>query len=165
MLGPSISHPVFLIQDGELVVNLDIGLSVASGYRTNSEFEIGEITKYAPHVDSQNGAVERNGIYEEVYAHEIGHANSFFTDFLTIFERYLYQYIVPHMSLWNENQINNNILQCYELAKHEWLPLSYAAANGATYGWFLNHKEWHYIGVTKEEYDGKLRDFNRWIKE
>ena len=44
---------------------------VKAAYRTNSEFEIGGITKYAPHVDSQNGAVERNGIYEEVYAHEI----------------------------------------------------------------------------------------------
>ncbi len=79
----------FIVSNGEVLVNLDISLSVASGLWRNDEFEDESRTGYRGHTESYNDSAFSNPVYEAVCAHERGHAISFFADFIPRFRKSL----------------------------------------------------------------------------
>ena len=142
--------------DGELTIHLLIGVSVGY-FAHDSDFYAGDVTEYKPHANAPNDSEVRNGVHEAVVAHEVGHASSFFGYFLPVFRNLLYQYVIPHYGMLTDIERSRWIGNYYNSAINSWLPYSYAAANGATYGWFVNNATWHYMG--------KEAGFDRWVKE
>ena len=136
----------FIVSNGEVLVNLDISLSVASGLWRNDEFEDGSRTGYRGHTESYNDSAFSNPVYEAVCAHERGHAISFFADFIPRFRKSLENAQVDRF-VSSPDRVLSLIAQCYLIAVSYYRPRANQMANSETYMWFLNHSEWRYEGA------------------
>ncbi len=160
ILGPkgefSFAYGGYELIDGELVVHLNVGLFFDTRYKRSEDFENGEMTAYLPHQGGASDSVMINGVYEAAVAHERCHAASFYNKFRAKFQQYLYLNVVPYLTISSAEQIDNAIRSWYSKSLTEWIPISGNAANGGTYGWFLNRLGWQYLK--------KENGFTWWVK-
>jgi hypothetical protein len=144
------------VDKGEVIININLSLMVDSGMRRNQDFLIGDITEYKEHTGANNDSSFNYPVYEAVCAHERGHAQCFFTDFIPYFRRMLEANKVDDY-VESRNKLMEVIASCYLSAVTYYKPKSNVNANRNTIMWFLNHSEWKFQGF----YNG----YRRWIKE
>ena len=144
------------VYEGEVMININLSLMVDSGMRRNQDFLIGDITEYKEHTGANNDSSFNYPVYEAVCAHERGHAQCFFTDFIPYFRRMLEANKVDDY-VESRNKLMEVIASCYLSAVTYYKPKSNVNANRNTLMWFLNHSEWKFQGF----YNG----YRRWIKE
>ena len=144
------------VYEGEVIININLSLMVDSGMRRNQDFLIGDITEYKEHTGANNDSSFNYPVYEAVCAHERGHAQCFFTDFIPYFRRMLEANKVDDY-VESPNKLKEVIASCYLSAVTYYKPKSNVNANRNTLMWFLNHSEWKFQGF----YNG----YRRWIKE
>ena len=145
------------VTGGEITIVLDVALNVSDGLRRNSEFAHGEVSKYRKHTGSNNDSRFEDGVFEAVCAHERGHAESFFSDFIPYLTELLMANDIDQYAKTGSSSVETIIVACYQSAVAHHKPISNEAANGWTYFWYATNKAWKYCGMSGS--------FDKWVKE
>lgn len=145
------------ITGNEITIILDVSLNVSAGLWRNSQFAYGDVSKYRKHTGSNNDSQFENGVFEAVCAHERGHAESFFSDFIPYLTQLLMARNIDQYAITGSSSVEAVIVACYQSAVEHHKPISNEAANSQTYLWYVLHDEW--------SHRGKSGGFDKWIKE
>ena len=152
----AVNDAYFYSDTNVLIVVIDLALFVSSALKRSSEFEAGEVSRYYPHMGATGDSGGDNSVYEAICAHELGHANCFFSK------------IIPDLSFTlstgaDEYKNNPSFLQSYVRQQFLYVTGLYTQqsglyANEAVYSWFAGNSEWKELNVDRT-------GWSSWVKK
>ena len=152
----AVNDAYFYSDTNVLIGVIDLALFVSSALKRSSEFEAGEVSRYYPHMGATGDSGGDNSVYEAICAHELGHANCFFSK------------IIPDLSFTlstraDEYKNNPSFLQSYVRQQFLYVTGLYTQqsglyANEAVYSWFAGNSEWKELNVDRT-------GWSSWVKK
>ena len=152
----AVNDAYFYSDTNVLIVVIDLALFVLSALKRSSEFEAGQVSRYYPHMGATGDSGGDNSVYEVICAHELGHANCFFSK------------IIPDLSFTlstgaDAYKNNPSFLQSYVRQQFLYVTGLYTQqsglyANEAVYSWFAGNSEWKELNVDRT-------GWSSWVKK
>jgi len=131
----------------EVTFNFAVSLNMGWALKYESQLSSGWTFEYHPHESAENDAHASGAFYEVVFAHEMGHANAFFSSYISYFTSYMQGQNIDN-GMRSAAEIEALIVDAVAYARSEFMAESLASANTGVYLYFTGKPQWKILPPT-----------------